>query len=125
MRKRSEYLQAARDKLSRSGWLKHMLARNSRGWAVEPESPEATSFCARGVIVNVIGGDDISLNYVEAPLDEVCRTNNPYLSSVPGWEIVGFNNHPDTTKADMLAAFDKAIVNARAYEDCFGESQTS
>lgn len=86
-----DILIAARKKLVKYGWVQGHYGCEDDG------------FCALGAIFNA-SGDNAS--YTE-------NTAKKYLEAVVGGSIPNYNDNPHRTKADVLAAYDKAIKNAR------------
>lgn len=119
-------LEAARAKIADpDNWVKGHNARDADDNRVSPESDEACKFCASGAI-----------KAARHDLRETCRsspgtntyaqsanarillgqalTNRSYIpSSIAGRCIIKFNDWPDTTHADVMKAFDKAIALAK------------
>ncbi len=77
-------------------WIKHANARDAHGYAVNARSEDAVCFCMMGALFHAgsLGIDD------------------PYwaLRAVLHEGIVEWNDHPNRTHAEVLAAFDRAIA---------------
>ena len=93
-------------------WTKHVMARDKDGEPCELESCELEDppvcWCASGAIAH---SSRVSLGGVGAM---------GYLrAALPSWaarNVIDWNDHPDTTHADVLAAFDRAIDLAKEAE---------
>lgn len=95
-------LKSARARISDpEHWTRGALSRNICGDEVSADSPNACQWCMVGVL-------DIS-----GFSPEVWRAES-YLKLTTGGYIDQFNDHPDTTHADVLAAYDRAIEMAEA-----------
>lgn len=83
-----------------SKWHKGDLAVNSKGVDVSPDDPDACKFCLLGALKKAYGD-----NEEEYPkkLSNLYEANN-----FEG--IIGFNDHPSTTFADVMALVEKAGV---------------
>lgn len=79
------------------GWAQYALARDKFDWPCTCSSEEAVSFCAVGAIWAVA-------------LDS--RPYDALFACTPaGYRCVAdYNDHPGTTKADILALYDRAIA---------------
>lgn len=87
-----EVLKAAKWMLENVGWNKGEFAKYS---------PNGTpiSFCAAGAI-----------NRVEVNNDVLRGRARDKVSKTVGQNLVHFNDHPDTTKEQVLLVFDQAIT---------------
>lgn len=111
--KASEILKAAKKRLSaRGAWTQNGFARNKAGWKVEPENPDAVSFCAAGACyLSSCGIDTIELD------DALHWLNEAAFSATKGrMDAIAYNDRPERTKSQMLVLFDKAIKLARKDE---------
>lgn len=85
-----------------SRWCQMALARDEEGIGCDPESDEASSWCAIGAIVHVYGRDDAYF-WSWGKLRESLRRDG-------FCDIVDFNNAPKRTHAEVLAAVRKAGI---------------
>ncbi len=85
------------------GWTRFHFARNKYGHPVNVYGPAACRFCAAGSIVRVTRNDIAARDCAIKVLSGV----------VAGGTAPAFNDHPGTTKADVLSAFDRAIASVR------------
>lgn len=91
-------LKAARELLSDpERWTRGAQARDRCGRPIDPRGPTAVCFCALGAIWKCGG----SMAETSALFDQV----------ITGESIADWNDWPLTTHADVLAAFDRAIVS--------------
>jgi hypothetical protein len=69
---------------------------------------EGKCFCSYGALVKVVGWGDF-LNVLELIMDaavaEYCAHKKKYRNSLASRELVTFNDHYDTTHADVMAVF--------------------
>ena len=84
------------------GFTKFTLARDKAGLPVLVNSPAATSYCANGALIRVASKKPAI--YIRA----LAALNGVVTGLVP--EV---NDRPETTKADVLRAFDRAIKSVR------------
>jgi hypothetical protein len=84
------------------GWCKEAYARGTSGRKVNSQGRSAVCFCAVGAI-NRVGkyGWDFS-------------PERDLLKRVVGYDPIDWNDAPERTQAEVLAAFDKAIELAEA-----------
>lgn len=80
-------------------WTKGAIARTSDDERTLARDPQATCWCALGAIAAERGGE------VHHPAWQAVQQQLP-----AGESIGSFNDHPDTTHADVLALFDRAIA---------------
>ena len=104
-------LRSARDTLDHeAAWTKGEMARDATGNPVCIGSHRAVQWCALGAI----------WRYSESPRDDreaaqhalasiLCRDRVP---STGRWSVPVWNDAPDRTHAEVLAAFDRAIEAA-------------
>lgn len=89
-----ELLIAARRRIA-NGWVKHEYAVDKDSERVEPQDPEAVSFCMIGAIWAEGGEAELLI---------------PFLpESFPQGFLADFNDDPYTLKDDVLAVYDRAI----------------
>ena len=85
-------------------WIQGRFAQDANGVPVGPFDEWACKFCTVGAITCASG----------EPLTEtrasILRAHLPK----PFDNLVNFNDHPDTTHADVLALFDRAIASEEA-----------
>lgn len=97
---------AARALLRKKGWTQGAFARDVRGYQCATYRPEAATFCAVGAIRSVSA--DYSFRASRA-VDVLCKViaEGGYLTSLAIW-----NDEPSRKKEDVLALFDKAILDS-------------
>jgi len=114
--KASEVLTGAKTLLEEKGWTTRYLARNKDGGCVNPFDDTAACFCAVGAIRRA----DRDGGGAEWVVRE--RTVEALRSTIPGNRYNGafgislYNDSPNTTKADVLSWFDRAIEKAQEME---------
>jgi hypothetical protein len=92
-----EVLRAAREKIARPGcWTRRAYARDATGRAVLPMDPMAVCWCIRGAIQSIHGDIDGWAIVWQSCFDDL--------------PLATFNDHPKTSHADVVAAFDRAIA---------------
>lgn len=100
----AEVLRKARARIER-GWCRESFARDKGNRTIAPWRAEARRFCARGAMM-VNGWSD----------DSVDRKTEGFLAEATGagsrLGIECWNDDPKRTKAQVLRAFDRAIVLA-------------
>ena len=97
------------------GWTQGVFARDKNGWRVKPNDLRACQWCATGALLsaakiphNLYGGEEIV---------KINRILNPIISYYGDYEGIGtFNDAEETTQADVLDVFDKAIARCDDYE---------
>jgi hypothetical protein len=96
-----EALIRARAKVE-SGWSQGAYARNSAGHIVSADHPFAVAFCPAGAII------------AETPFDvDTWRAAHAAFRRALGiTSLFEWNDAPSRTRADVLAAFDRAIAAA-------------
>lgn len=83
------------------------------GWDSNAEgSASAVAWCARGAIDHFHEHNSPESNAAYGLLMDALPAH--YRFSSFGGEVPGYNNHPKTTQADILALFDRAIAAASA-----------
>ncbi len=102
-----ELLRVARERLaSPEGWTREVYARNASGERVPFSSPDACSFCVRGAVLVVSKGVGV-LTYSNTIAALLKALPSPWRET----ELMSdFNDAPTTTRADVLALFDRAIA---------------
>jgi len=100
-----EVLVKARE-LVEKGWTKGAMARNKYRHRVQFDSLCAVKFCAIGAISRSAKDRPSDQEKLDISARKAIRKINELDS------ISVFNDSDDTTKADVLAAFDKAIAYA-------------
>ena len=102
---RLKILKAARAKITKpERWTKGEIARNAAGKEVSPRSKEAVCWCALGALQAAAGK---KCSFIE--IDDLAYELTPRWT----W-IAKVNDHKDTTHADILALFDRAIAAEKA-----------
>ena len=97
-----EVLTEARSYIEK-GWTQRSFARDEYGKPVDGRDPEACEWCAMGAIWKVVG-------YSGTEAYQEARDLIYSLVDFVDFNTVSqFNDHADTTQADVLALFDKAI----------------
>jgi hypothetical protein len=79
------------------GWTQGGYARTVGGRIIGPKEAKASCWCSLGAIFAVTDVDDCYL--VANAVEDAAETEN----------IVHWNDAPERTQADVLAAFDRAI----------------
>jgi hypothetical protein len=98
-----EVLRAARAKIEKPEcWIRYELARDYSGNWVGVCSPEARCFCIIGALAST------SSDYEAARLALLDVLPSGFCGAVD------FNDAQETTHADVLALFDRAIASAEA-----------
>lgn len=97
-------LEIARAKISDpQNWTQGAEARDENGIAVLATRPNASCFCVLGACISACDG------WLVAP----ALISELGTQIGPGMSVVGFNDQPSTTHADVLALFDGAIARLR------------
>ena len=100
----SHIMRAAKELIERSEtWCKGARARNSEGTEVPVMSDSAFSFCSKGALLRVSGGEDADITECERFLEMTARVN-----------YVGFNELHDHD--DVLEMWAAAIAKAELFE---------
>jgi hypothetical protein len=86
--------------LIKRGWTQGVAARNKRGNRVCFDSPRAIKWCAIGAIENAHGDTHAKFTEATSKLLAVIQTQN----------ITGWNDDPERTHAEVIAAFEKAGI---------------
>jgi hypothetical protein len=103
-----QVLTAARNLIAKKGWCQGALARTIAGGTVPTDSPGAASWCMVGAIEHC-SNDAL-------PLSIETNARRLIMSALDICSIPAWNDHPGRTKAEVLAAFDKAIKIAKQKE---------
>jgi hypothetical protein len=84
--------------LTESGWTQEAFARDAKGRVERCESDKATCFCVAGALMRTMGivGFERGAEYVR--------------KAIGRYRIDQWNDAPERTQAEVLAAFDKAIA---------------
>lgn len=109
-------LRGARALLARpDAWLRGVGARTSEGELCPSSSPAAACFCAIGVLNHLapLGGWGKAHRALFAELPKAwCSRVKPSNVKDDHWvSVARFNDDPNTTHADLLALFDRAIAS--------------
>lgn len=83
-------------------WIQGVNAQDADESEVDPEDETAVCFCMAGALLHVGAGDAAFRIEAHAALVRAAQATCGLISP--------FNDDPDRTHADVLAAFDKAIA---------------
>lgn len=83
-------------------WIKSTYARNLVGDSVLATSPHAVCWCSMGALWKAF--DEVGKNTTRMEAYTFLQKN-----LLENEDIAGFNDNPDTTHSDVMAAFDRAI----------------
>lgn len=94
-------------------WTKGELARDDAGKPVPPTSGSAYCWCAQGAIEFVLGPRDLLTPRVSV-FTGLMQKHTPRYTTESGLQqphanLFTFNDLPETTHADILKLFDRAI----------------
>ena len=107
-----QLLSQARDLISEPGhWTKRVLARNAKGEAISPTSPDACSWCIIGALVKVSGSEELAQEALPA-IGNAIRSEFPHLAS---FSITDFNDgsfNRFRNHSEVVRVLDKAIEQA-------------
>lgn len=94
----------AREILVEKGWTQGCCARDARGKNCDIGSKAAVCYCAVGAISHVS-------DYSEPtrPFKQACIALRRVINIKQGMSIGSWNDAPERTKEEVIAAFDKAI----------------
>lgn len=107
--KPSEILISARGLLANvDSWGKGYYAFNKSQDMREVGDSDATCFCMIGALAKAAGSFTGVGGYEQSEHPEI-----EYLAKVVGEHVPNYNDHPDRTHAEVIAAFDKAIELAQ------------
>jgi hypothetical protein len=102
-----EQLQAARSLIA-NGWTQNQSACTADMRPTSPWNKNAESFCAVGALMAVTGiGTNILIKGLPAPTADISITKT----------LTDFNDHPNTTQADVLALYDHLIEEIERLHD--------
>lgn len=102
MKTAREVLMEARRLIDEKGWTQNTFARDKSGEPVVPDAYCAVCFCSTGAIARAAQDDDLLVR-----MEARRRLRAVIDSSIPDW-----NDNPERTKDQVLAAFDQAIERA-------------
>jgi hypothetical protein len=103
-----EVLQKARELIAKpGGWTQGAYARTADGFLISERNDNASCFCSVGAVSR---SSDISED-IGSAFDFLHNAMPPRFTAAG---IIGFNDSPDTTQADVVALFDRAIKLAEA-----------
>lgn len=116
-----ELLKSGRDRIADpKNWTKGYYARDAGGNPIGEDSPEAVCWCAAGALQSclvIIAAGNIRRNYnIRNHALEFLHLSMPSDFDVNLFSIAGFNDAPETTHADVMAAYDRAIALAEKSE---------
>lgn len=97
----------ARERIEKKGWCQGAVAKDSDGEEVGAKDPKAVAYCIIGAVQAVTPPTTPDLE------DSAFVSLEDWLPSVAGDNYMGlafFNDRPRTTKADVVAVFDRAIA---------------
>jgi hypothetical protein len=100
----ADVLTLARKKVA-AGWTQEFLARDAQG-NTRCSYAEATCFCSWGAIL--AAADELDASHsVECVAEKLFESTYP-----EDWGLIDWNDSPGRTQAEVVAAFDHAIVLA-------------
>lgn len=110
--KPSEVLSAAADLIEPEGaWTQGEFGRRADGsYTMLPSLREAVCFCAEGAIGRAAGIRDIA----ELGASEALIFMERFVSPGTPWAVSGWNDAPDRTQAEVVAALRAAAELAKA-----------
>lgn len=114
--KTSEILTQARSLIETKGHVKGVYARDVDGRQVLGHNPTAVCFCAIGAIKAITVPNLKTIPEEEHFAFSLLRQNVPEDFPPKHDVIPAYNDAPYTTKADVLAWFDRAIEKAKKGE---------
>lgn len=85
--------------LIEKGWHQGYYARDEHGERRQPTDEHAVAFCAIGALERA--GNDM-------PIAAEALAKQALRYAVPGQDVVGFNDAPGRTKAEVLEVFEAA-----------------
>ena len=98
-------LKAARATLANPAhWTKDTNARNITGRVVNAKDKSAVCWCASGVLIK---HTNETADFVRAVLWLKAANHSDYKH---GYKLADFNDHPETTHAQVIQLFDNAIA---------------
>ena len=110
----ADKLREARALIER-GWTQGVDARDAFGEECDPYCDDAECFCANGAMCRAFARVTLSdrdiVRDAEAILNEAI--GRPARNAVD-WPFIDWNDAPERTHAEVLAAFDKAIELAES-----------
>lgn len=97
-------------------WTKGTRAKTSDGREVDIDDPRASCFCIIGAMENAFIGYPLGANRHDVWRATVMglRRDSGVFDTKRFTSLVDFNDHEDTTHADVMVLFDAAIGNALA-----------
>jgi hypothetical protein len=103
----ADILKLAREKVA-AGWTQGSLTRDAQG-ATQCSYAEATCYCSWGAIL--AASDELDLANPSVRLYAEDLFESTYAE--PGVSLISWNDRPGRTQAEVVAAFDAAIVKAQ------------
>lgn len=85
------------------GWTQGELARDGERISRMPWDPRACSFCMRGAVVKAVGSIEIR--------GDAGVAHKALCDAIGSKRIPKWNDAANRTKAEVLAAFDRAIAS--------------
>ena len=112
-----EILSIARVKIrNEKNWLKGQSTEKSNGDFAHPSSAKACKWCALGAVRSVFKEGTEEHSFDTAMDEHMFQTAMFTLSKFTDCKnIAAFNDHSETTHADIIAVFDKAIAAIDPY----------
>ena len=105
-----EILRAARERISDPGrWTKNELARERNGVSVPSWDDAACQWCAIGAAWCEAGAALGALHPAIDALANAAQELFPERIVGIAWRVSTVNDHPETTHADVLRVYDRAI----------------
>lgn len=89
-------------------WTKGELARNASGSPTSSKAPDAVCFCAEGAVRRAVPDNHRFAYACDALVDVTASEADIFIP------VSAINDDPNTTHADILALFDRAIAKAGA-----------
>jgi hypothetical protein len=85
-------------------------AEVEKGWTQYTLSDGTGNVCAVGAVYRAAGDHDLFGSPSLAVFNAAEAARDVLEGALAGWHLPSFNDHPSTTKADVLALFDRAIA---------------
>lgn len=117
LRTTAENLSCARDLLSdEKSWVKGSMAKDKRGWAVDPNDSSATCFCLLGALIKCYGADRTGNDWEieKSPEVSLLRQTKPNPEVNIGLDVWEINDAHDTTHPMVIEWLERAILAAEA-----------
>lgn len=109
-----EDLKAIRELIAK-GWTQHVYAKNSRGIPIGAFHRDAVCFCLYGALKRVEHFKGVEDSYDASGLYRlIAKYADKRRKFVRSAGLVGFNDEPSTTQADVIALLDEIIHDQQA-----------